>query len=181
MALEAPQRIAGATQPGLHLVGDEDAAGVADRRHCLGQQARRVGIDAVAGEHGVDHQRGRSDALLCQIGDGLAHAVRKGGADLGPMGGELILASIGGCFMSTLLAAIRAQEAGISEVRTEVTGTIADSPSRFSAVDLYVTADSPSRELFERLVEIADRDCNMMNTLRGELDVRVRIGATIPT
>ena len=102
----------------------------------------------------------------------------KGGADMGPMGGELFLASIGGCFMSNLLAAIRAREAEISEVRTEVTGTIADSPSRFSAVELYVTADSPSQELFERLVEIADRGCIMMNTLRGKLDVRIRIGAT---
>ncbi len=103
----------------------------------------------------------------------------KGGGDKGPMGGELFLASIGGCFMSNLLAAIRAREAEISEVRTEVTGTIADSPSRFSAVELYVTADSPSQELLERLVEIADRGCIMMNTLRGKLDVRIRIGVTI--
>jgi putative redox protein len=103
----------------------------------------------------------------------------KGGADKGPIGRELFLASIGGCFISNLLAAIRAREAEISEVRTEVTGTIADSPSRFSAVHLYVTADSPSQELFERLVEIADRVCIMMNALRGKLDVRIRIGVTI--
>ena len=81
--------------------------------------------------------------------------------------------------MSNLLAAIRTREAEISEVRTEVTGTIADSPSRFSAVELYVTADSPSQELLERLVEIADRGCIMMNTLRGKLDVRIRTGVTI--
>jgi hypothetical protein len=31
--------------------------------------------------------------------------------------------------------------------------------------------------LLERLVEIADRGCIMMNTLRGKLDVRVLIGA----
>jgi putative redox protein len=103
----------------------------------------------------------------------------KGGADKGPMGGELFLASIGGCFMSNLLAAIRARAAEVSDVRTEVIGSIADSPTRFSAVELYVTADSPSQELFERLVEVADRGCIMMNTLRGKLDVRIRIGATI--
>ena len=34
----------------------------------------------------------------------------KGGADRGPMGGELFLASIGGCFMSNLLAATSARE-----------------------------------------------------------------------
>jgi putative redox protein len=103
----------------------------------------------------------------------------KGGVDEGPMGGELFLASIGGCFMSNLLAAIRARAAEISDVRTDVTGTIADSPSRFSAVDLYVTADRPSRDAFERLVEIADRGCIRMNTLRGKLDVRIRVRVTI--
>jgi putative redox protein len=48
------------------------------------------------------------------------------------MGGELFLTSIGGCFMSTLLAAINARKIDISKVRTEVTGTIAEAPARFS-------------------------------------------------
>jgi putative redox protein len=100
----------------------------------------------------------------------------KGGSDVGPMGGELFLVAIGGCFMSNLLAAIKARDSQIPEVRMEVIGAIAEAPARFEAVDLYVTADSADRELLERLVEIADRGCIMMNTLRGKLDVRVRIG-----
>jgi putative redox protein len=103
----------------------------------------------------------------------------KGGTDMGPMGGELFLAGVGGCFMSNLLAAIRAREAEISGVRTEVIGTLADSPARFAAIELLVTAKSDDRELLERLVEIADRACIMMNTLRGTLDVRVRIGVPV--
>jgi putative redox protein len=103
----------------------------------------------------------------------------KGGADVGPMGGELFLAAVGGCFMSNLLAAIRAREAKISDVRTEVIGTLADSPARFSAIELYVSADSQDRDLIERLVEIADRGCIMMNTLRWKLDFRVRIGVPV--
>jgi putative redox protein len=103
----------------------------------------------------------------------------KGGADMGPMGGELFLAAVGGCFMSNLLAAIRAREAKISDVRTEVIGTLADSPARFSAIELYVSADSQDRDLIERLVEIADRGCIMMNTLRGKLDLCVRIGVPV--
>ena len=105
--------------------------------------------------------------------------VEKGGTDVGPMGGELFLAAVGGCFMSNLLAAIRAREAKISDVRTEVIGTVADSPARFSAIELYVTADSLDRDLLERVVEIADRACIMMNTLRGKLDLRVRIGVPV--
>jgi len=102
--------------------------------------------------------------------------VEKGGTDRGPMGGDLFLASVGGCFMSNLLAAIRARGEQVSDAHLEVIGTIAESPARFSALELYVTADGANPELLEKLVEIADRGCIMMNTLRGKLDVRIRIG-----
>ena len=46
----------------------------------------------------------------------------KGGSDAGPMGGELFLAAVGGCFMSNLLAAIKAREADIGDVRAESSG-----------------------------------------------------------
>ena len=103
----------------------------------------------------------------------------KGGADAGPMGGELFLAAVGGCFMSNLLAAIRAREAEISDVIVEVLASIVDSPARFTRVELRVTAKSRDQELLERLVEIADRGCIMMNTLRGTLDVRLLIGEAV--
>jgi len=103
----------------------------------------------------------------------------KGGADAGPMGGELFLAAVGGCFMSNLLAAIRSREAEISGVRMEVVGFLTDSPVRFAGVELHVTAESRDRELLERLVDIADRGCIMMNTLRGTLDVKVLTSATV--
>src|SRR5271154_7584797 len=101
--------------------------------------------------------------------------VAKGGGDTGPMGGELFLAAVGGCFMSTLLAAIKAREAEIANVRVEVTGSLADSPARFSAIELQVSADGGDRVLLERLVAIAARGCIMMNTLRATLDVRALI------
>jgi putative redox protein len=120
-----------------------------------------------------------SDATLRHHQVLIDRPTEKGGADMGPMGGELFLAAVGGCFMSNLLAAIRAREAKISDVRTEVIGTVSDSPARFSAIELYVSADSQDRDLIERLVEIADRGCIMMNTLRGKLDLRVRIGVPV--
>jgi putative redox protein len=101
----------------------------------------------------------------------------KGGTDAGPMGGELFLAAVGGCFMSTLLAAIQARKAEISDVRVEVVGSLADSPARFAAVELRVSAETGNAELLERLIGIADSGCVMMNTLRGALDVRVLIAA----
>ena len=78
----------------------------------------------------------------------------KGGSDAGPMGGEVFLAAVGGCFMSNLLAAIKAREADIGEVRVEVVAALADSPARFAAVELRVAAERSDKELLERLVEI---------------------------
>jgi putative redox protein len=98
----------------------------------------------------------------------------KGGSDAGPMGGELFLAAVGGCFMSNLLAAIKARDAAISDVQVEVAGSLADAPPRFSAIELRVAAISGDPALFERLVEIADRGCIMMNTLRETLKVRIQ-------
>jgi putative redox protein len=90
-----------------------------------------------------------------------------GGADQGPMGGELFLAAVGGCFMSNLLAAIRARDAAVSRVRVHVVGSLVEGPPRYQTVNLRVSADFSDRDLFEKLVEIADRGCIMTNTLRG--------------
>ena|SRR5688572_26318585 len=103
----------------------------------------------------------------------------KGGADQGPMGGELFLAAVGGCLMSNLLAAIRAREAAVSDVHMEITGSLADAPARFTTIEICITANAPQREELEHLLEIADRGCIMMNTLRGTLDLKIRAGATV--
>jgi putative redox protein len=99
----------------------------------------------------------------------------KGGADQGPMGGELFLAAIGGCFMSNLLAAIRARDAPVSHARVTVVGELAESPTRYKSVDLNVSADCEDGDLLAKLVEIADRGCIMTNTVRGAIELNVRV------
>lgn len=101
----------------------------------------------------------------------------KGGTDAGPMGGELFLAGIGGCFMSNLLAAIKARGLEIPGLEAEVTAELAGSPDRFETVELCVSADGADPGVLEKLVEIADRSCIMMHTLRGKLEIRTRIVA----
>ena len=93
----------------------------------------------------------------------------KGGADQGPMGGEVFLASIGGCFMSNLLAAVKAREAAVSGLTAEVTGTLEGTPQRFSSVKVVISGHYTDRQQMEKLVEIADRGCIMTNTLRSTL------------
>ena len=99
----------------------------------------------------------------------------KGGTDAGPMGGELFLAAIGGCFMSNLLAAIKARQAQVSNIETEVTATVDGTPPRFTQIELAVSAGCPDRPLLEKLVEIAERGCLTVNTLRGKIDLKIRV------
>ena len=92
--------------------------------------------------------------------------VAKGGLDLGPAGGEYMLVSLGGCFLSHLLAAIRARDAAISGVKVAVTGTLDGTPERFTAFTMNVTASCPDPDLARKLVGVAARACQVSNTLR---------------
>src|SRR4029453_3732283 len=81
----------------------------------------------------------------------------KGGLDLGPAGGEYMLVSLGGCFTSHLLAAIRTREAPMTNVRGALTGALDGSPERFSNFTMDVSAECPDPELARKLITIAAR------------------------
>ena len=92
--------------------------------------------------------------------------VAKGGLDLGPAGGEYMLVSLGGCFTSHLLAAIKAREAAMTNVRVAVTGTLDGSPERFTAFTMNVSAVCPDTELAKKLIVMAARACQVSSTVR---------------
>lgn len=96
------------------------------------------------------------------------------GTDAGPMGGELFLVSIGGCFMSTFIAAAKAQSIAADAASCEVIGTLADDiPRRFASVELAVSCDQCAPDDLEHLVRVAEEGCLVVNTLRGNLDLKV--------
>ena len=101
--------------------------------------------------------------------------VAKGGEDRGPLGGEYLLLALGGCFMSNLLAAIRAREAAVSDVRITVNGTIEGSPDRFTGLALTIAATHQDAELMKRLVTIAERSCIVTNTLKNGVSIALTI------
>ncbi|MCB0210175.1 MAG: OsmC family protein [Anaerolineae bacterium] len=101
--------------------------------------------------------------------------VAKEGTDTGAMGGELLLVSLGGCFISNLLAAIRAREAAVSNIDIQITGTLDSAPPRFSAVHMQITADYEDRALMEKLVTISERGCIVANTLKNAVDLSITI------
>jgi uncharacterized OsmC-like protein len=92
--------------------------------------------------------------------------VPKGGFDLGPAGGEYQLVALGGCFTSHLLGAIRAREAAMTGVKVAVTGTLDGTPERFTAFTVDVTSECSDADLARKLITIASRACQVMNTIR---------------
>ena len=91
--------------------------------------------------------------------------IAKGGLDLGPAGGEYLLVSLGGCFTSHLVAAIRAREAAMSNVRVAVTGTMDGTPERFTAFTMDVSAECQDPAIVRKLITIAARSCQVTKTL----------------
>ncbi len=90
----------------------------------------------------------------------------KGGEDRGAMGGELLLMGLGGCFMSNLLAAVKAREAGVPDIQITITGALSEAPMRFAAIRMEIGADYADRAEMEKLVTIAERGCIVANTLK---------------
>lgn len=102
----------------------------------------------------------------------------KGGLDRGPAGGEYLLVALGGCFTSHLLAAIRAREAPMTNVRVAVTGTMDGTPERFTAFTLEVSAECADEDMARKLVAIAGRGCQVVNTLRPVATIAIRYAGT---
>jgi putative redox protein len=100
----------------------------------------------------------------------------KGGSNAGMMGGEALLAGLGGCFMSNLLAAAAAREITLGNVVADVTGQLSETgPSRFVAISVTVSGDCSAPDEFTKLVAIAEKGCIVANTLVSSVDLAVQV------
>jgi len=100
----------------------------------------------------------------------------KGGSNQGMMGGEALLAGLGGCFMSNLLAAAVAREIILSNVKADVTGQLSDEgPSRFVAISLSIAGECSDPDEFSKLVTIAEKGCIVANTLGSSVELSVQV------
>ena len=95
----------------------------------------------------------------------------KGGSDKGPLGGELLLVSLAGCFLSNLLAAVNARTADVSDVQVAVIGTVGGTPERVESMAVRVRARYSDPDLMAKLVSIAERGCLVTNTLRSAVSL----------
>jgi putative redox protein len=131
--------------------------------------ARTVTVDVEQIGPSTSKATARSHTLLVD------RPMEKGGEDRGPLGGELLLTSLGGCFMSTLLAAVRTREANVSDVHVWVAGTIGGVPERFESMTLRVSAKYSDENLMRKLVAMAERGCLVTNTLKDAVLISVEV------
>jgi putative redox protein len=80
---------------------------------------------------------------------------------------------LGGCFLSNLMAAIRAREAAVSHIRIDVSGTIEPAPDHFAGFTMSVSATHDDAGLVRKLIAIAARACAVTNTLRQAAPVSI--------
>ncbi len=97
----------------------------------------------------------------------------KGGQNRGAMGGENLLMSLGGCFMSNLLAAAQSRDTQLNNTKLEISGSLTSAPPRFTAVEMKVSADASDPEGLQKLVSIAERGCIVANTLKNAVELNI--------
>ncbi len=97
----------------------------------------------------------------------------KGGQDRGPMGGEMLLAALGGCFMSNLIAAAGARAVTVDGLAVVVRGSLAAAPPRFASIAMEVQGRASDPEALDKLVTIAERACIVHNTLSPAVPIKI--------
>lgn len=100
----------------------------------------------------------------------------KGGGNQGPMGGELLVASLGSCFMSNLVAAFQARGIRTKGLSATVSGTLDGTPPRFQKMTMAVNGHGTDRDQMEKMILVAERGCIVANTLKQFMDVEISIG-----
>jgi putative redox protein len=98
-----------------------------------------------------------------------------GGSNMGFSGGELFLVGLGGCFMSNLLAAIKARESAIQDVSIDILARADGSPTKLQEITLDVRASYTDRSEVEKLVLIAERGCIVANSIKDAIKLTIRV------
>jgi putative redox protein len=101
--------------------------------------------------------------------------LEKGGGNQGPMGGELLTASLGACFMSNLIAAFQGREIEARDLSVSDTGTLDGAPLRYQRMAMTVAGPGIDRDHMEKMALIAERGCIVANTLKPFMEVEITI------
>lgn len=86
----------------------------------------------------------------------------------GFQGGNLMLLAIGGCLTTVLLEAAASRGIPVEDLNIDVSARDAHHPFRYVDFEIAVKIVSPAKDQeLEKLVKIAERGCQVSNTIRG--------------
>jgi uncharacterized OsmC-like protein len=137
---------------------------------------KQVTIEVVQGQLAIGRQENDGPVVLLD-----RPADRPGGRGLGFNGGHLMMLGLGACFKSVLLIAAEERGIEVRSLRITVTASEADNPFRYDALDMAVELDSDaSPEQQEHLLVVAERGCQVSNTLRTGATVHAALAQGAP-
>lgn len=95
----------------------------------------------------------------------------EGGNDLGPAPTETFLAALGACLMTNISRIGQKMRLGLKSVNMEINGTkeYNEHPASFVTlnVNVSIAANTKDHGKLERLVELAEENCTVSNTLKN--------------
>lgn len=92
----------------------------------------------------------------------------RGGNGWGFKGGNLMFLAIGGCLTTVLLEAAAARDIALEALDVEVSARDAHQPFRYVDFEIAVKIKSSATDQeLEKLLKIAERGCQVSNTIRG--------------
>jgi uncharacterized OsmC-like protein len=138
---------------------------------------KKVTVEAIQGQLAIGRQEDDGPVVLLD-----RPADRPGGRGLGFNGGHLMMLGLGACFKSVLLAAAEERGIDVRSLKVTVTASEADGPFRYDALDIAVEIDADADgERLERLLTVAERGCQVSNTLRCGAAVRAALAGAVTT
>jgi len=94
----------------------------------------------------------------------------------GPSAMELVLAALGGCISSVTMRILNSRKMKVENFEVKVKGeTMEETPKRYKSIEVEVQAEGVSREELIKAVELAEKYCPVLWTLKENVDVKVKI------
>jgi uncharacterized OsmC-like protein len=104
--------------------------------------------------------------------------VSRGGTEEAWTAGELLLAALGTCTVSSVTFYAREEDAPLADVTADVSYTRdPDDPTRYASVTLEVTTEGVTQQTAERLVRLYTENCPVFGTVSRGSGISVRVRA----
>lgn len=97
----------------------------------------------------------------------------KGGGNQGPMGGEMLVAGLGGCFTSNVIAALNGRGLSWDNLHVTVRGSLEGAPPRFTRMAVIVRCAGVEHAQMKKILSVAERGCIAANTLKPCLEISI--------